>query len=113
MNSTAVIHEYAAGPSELSEEELAEVTGGRGKGNFWHGLTKVVEGVGIAAAGIATVVAGPVTVPLAVAAGVAVLAGAKEAVEGGVEAYDARNTIDDGSPTREQQTGYARDALFF
>jgi hypothetical protein len=31
---------------------------------------------------------------------VAVIAGAKTAVEGGVEAYDDRGTWDDGSPTR-------------
>jgi len=121
MNSIAIKNNKTAlgffpvGSHELDEEALAEVMGGK-PGSFWHGLTQIVEGVGIVAAAVATVVAAPVTVPLLVTAGTAAIAGAERAYDGAVEAYDARDTIDDGSPTRDpsnQQTGYARDALFF
>jgi hypothetical protein len=114
-NDKAALGSFPFGSLDLDEEALAEVMGGK-PGNFWHGLTQVVEGVGIVAAGVASIVAAPVTIPLAVTAGVAILAGAERTYDGVVEAYDARHTIDDGSPTRDpsnQQTGYARDALFF
>lgn len=93
-NSTA-----AAQAGRLSLSELEAVAGG--KGSFWKGVAKAVGGaLVVAAAVVAVVVAPEVTIPLLVTASAAGLAGAQQAAEGVVEAVDARDTWDDGSPTR-------------
>jgi hypothetical protein len=80
----------------LTAAELELVAGG----GFWSGLAKVAVGVAAVAAAVVVVATAPVSVPILATAAVAVIAGAKTAVEGGVEAYDDRDTWDDGSPTR-------------
>jgi hypothetical protein len=111
MSSNMTINQLLAyqnrqqgGLTELSEEQLALVMGG----GFWEGLGKTVVGIGaIAAAVVAVVVAPEITIPLAVSAATAALGGAKTAVEGAVEAYDDRDTWDDGAATRSQSAYYA------
>lgn len=80
----------------LTTEELALVAGG----GFWSGVAKVAAGVAVVAGAVVAVATAPVSVPLIATAAAAAIAGAKTAVEGGVEAYDDRHTWDDGSPTR-------------
>jgi hypothetical protein len=80
----------------LTAAELELVAGG----GFWTGVAKVIGGVAAVATAVAVVLTAPVSVPIVATAAIAVLAGAKTAVEGGVEAYDDRHTWDDGSPTR-------------